>query len=132
MKTHKTTIRVRYEETDRMGVAYYGNYFTWFEVARTEFFRAAGLSYRELEEKGGINLVVAGARCDYKNPATYDDLLEVESAVTAVKNTSLLFSYKVYRGSTLIAAGETSHVFTNKNSRPVKIPEEIKKAFLPL
>ena len=128
---HETKIRVRYEETDRMGVAYYGKYFTWFEVARTEFFRSTGLSYREIEEKNGLSLMVVSARCEYKSPVTYDDLLTVETTLTSMRNTSIVFGYAIKCGSSSIASGETSHVFTNKNGRPVKIPEDITSALLP-
>ena len=130
MQTHKTSIRVRYEETDRMGVAYYGKYLTWFEVARTDFFRKSGLSYRELEEKNELRLMVVDAKCTYKSPATYDDELNIETSIGKVKNTSMVFSYKIFRDRTLVATGETSHVFTNKNGRPIKIPEKIKAALL--
>ena len=131
MKPHKTKIRVRYEETDRMGVVYYGNYFIWFEVARTELFRSLGISYREIEEKDGLYLVVASARCDYKLPATYDDIVTVETNLIALKNTSIVFEYTLKRGGSIIAKGESSHVFTNKKGRPVKMPEKIKSALSP-
>jgi len=125
MNKHTTSIRVRYEETDRMGVAYYGNYFVWFEVARTEFFRALNLLYTELE-KEGYRLMVIAASCAYKSPTTYDDLIEIETAITSVKNTSLSFSYKIHLGNTLVATGETSHVFTDAKGKPVRIPSRAK------
>lgn len=128
MKAHRTTIRVRYEETDRMGVVYYGNYFTWFEVARTEFFREKGLSYRQLEEKEGMALMVVAASCNYKSPATYDDLLAVETRIVETKNTSLVFAYEIYRDSSLIATGTTSHVFTDKKGKPLRIPQGVREA----
>jgi len=127
-KKHSTDIRVRYAETDRMGVVYYGNYFVWFEVARTEFFRASGISYRELEEKRHLRVMVIGAACRYRSPATYDDLLNVETWISGIKNTSLVFAYQVRRDSTLIATGETTHVFTDVNGKPIKISEEIRSA----
>lgn len=126
MKPHKTEIRVRYEETDRMGVVYYANYFVWFEIARTEYFRDADLSYRELEEKEHLRIMVVGATASYKSPATYDDLLIVESHITKIKSTSLVFAYKIYCGSRLVAVGETSHVFTNPEGKPIRIPQKIK------
>jgi len=129
MKAHTTEIRVRYEETDRMGVTYYGNYFTWFEVARTDYFRKKGLSYRRLEEEEGIALMVVSANCNYISPSTYDDVLTVESRVTEIKNTSLIFAYKIRRGADLVATGETSHVFTDKKGKPRRIPVGIKEAF---
>lgn len=127
MKTHKTEIRVRYEETDRMGVAYYGNYFTWFEVARSEHFRKLGLPYTELEEKG-LRLMVADTKCAYKTPVTYDDLIDVETEITNMKNTSFVFLYKIYHKRCLVATGESTHVFTDVKGKPVRIPEKIKVA----
>ena len=126
--THKIELRVRYEETDRMGVVYYGNYLVWFEIARTEFFRALGILYRELEEKDGLRLMVAQAECVYRSPATYDDVVTVQTDISEIKNSSLSFSYKVFCGARLLAAGKTSHVFTNKEGRPVRIPDGVRKA----
>lgn len=124
-------LRVRYEETDRMGVAYYGNYFTWFEVARTELFRAIGFPYDDIE-KNGLRVMVVEASCSYKSPATYDDLLKIETKIKNIKNTSLDFDYIIRKGEALIARGETTHVFTDKSRKPVKIPEELKKALISL
>lgn len=125
MKTHETEIRVRYQETDNMGVVYYGNYFVWFEIARTEHFRALGLSYRGLEEKG-FYLMVAGASCTYKSPARYDDIVRMRSWIPHVKNSSLKFEYNLFIGEKMIATGESTHVFTGKTGRPIRIPEEVK------
>ena len=125
---HKTEIRVRYEETDRMGVAYYAKYLVWFEVARTEFFKKIGFSYRALEEEKGLRFMVVDARCTYKSPVTYDDLIIIETEVKSVRNTSVSFHYIVKKDKTLVATGETSHVFTNTAGKPVRIPEGILKA----
>ena len=122
-----TEIRVRYEETDRMGVAYYGNYFVWFEVARTDFFREIGFPYVDLEKKG-FRVMVVEASCSYKSPATYDDLLKVETKIRNIKNTSLDFIYKIHRDKLLVASGETTHVFTTSGGKPTKIPEDLKKS----
>lgn len=126
MKSVKTDIRVRYQETDNMGVVYYGNYFTWFEVARTEFLRSLGLSYRELEEKG-MFLMVAGASCRYKAPARYDDTVTIETCVSDVRNSSMKFDYKISIGALLIATGDSTHVFTDHSFKPIRIPDEVKK-----
>jgi len=125
MKAYEAEIRVRYQETDNMGVVYYGNYFIWFEVARTEYFRSLGLVYRDLEAKG-VYLMVAAASCQYKCPARYDDLIKIETWVSELKNTSLKFEYKLYAEGKLIAAGDSLHVFTNKSGKPTKMPEEIR------
>lgn len=124
MRAHRTDIRVRYQETDNMGVVYYANYFVWFEVARTEFLRSEGISYRHLEDRG-LYLMVASATCQYKAPARYDDLVSIETWIPKIKNTSIDFAHKIYVDNRLIATGESVHVFTNRKGRPVRIPKEI-------
>ena len=125
MKVHETQIRVRYQETDNMGVVYYANYLVWFEVARTEFLRSLGLVYRDLEAKG-YYLMVAAISCKYKASAKYDDIVKIHSWVPEVKNSSMKFGYKLFVGDKLIATGESTHVCTNKSGRPIRIPEEVK------
>ncbi len=125
MRIDQTQIRVRYQETDNMGVVYYANYFIWLEVARTEYLRSAGVSYRHLEEKG-MYLMVAEARCQYKAPARYDDVVRIQTWIPKVKNSSLEFAHKLYIGDKLIASAESVHVFTNKSGKPVRIPKEIR------
>ena len=125
MRIDQTQIRVRYQETDNMGVVYYANYFIWLEVARTEYLRSAGVSYRHLEEKG-MYLMVAEARCQYKAPARYDDVVSIQTWISKVKNSSLDFAHKLYIGDKLIASAESVHVFTNKSGKPVRIPKEIR------
>jgi acyl-CoA thioester hydrolase len=124
MRTHESQLRVRYQETDNMGVVYYANYFVWFEVARTEYLRSAGVSYRRLEEKGAYMMVVE-AGCRYRSPARYDDIVKIQTWIPRMKNSSMDFAHKVYIGDRLIATGESVHVFTNKSGRPVRIPKEI-------
>lgn len=128
MRICETEVRVRYQETDNMGVVYYGNYFTWFEIARTEYFRTLGIVYRKLEEKG-VYLMVASASCQYKSPARYDDILRIESWVPEARNTSMKFAYNIFRDNTLLASGESVHVATNKSGRPVRLPQELKSLF---
>ena len=123
--THITDIRVRYQETDNMGVVYYANYFIWFEVARTEYLRSLGISYRHLEEKG-MYLMVAGASCQYKSPAKYDDVVRIHTWISEIKNSSLKFEYKLFVFDKLIATGESVHVFTNKSRKPIRVPEEMR------
>ncbi|MCM8790283.1 MAG: acyl-CoA thioesterase [Candidatus Omnitrophica bacterium] len=125
MQKHETEIRVRYQETDNMGVVYYANYFTWFEVARTEYLRSKGISYRKLEEKG-VYMMVVKATCQYKSPARYDDTVRIETWMPKLKNSSLEFAYNLFVGQRLVATGESVHVFTNRSGRPVRIPEEIR------
>lgn len=119
-------IRVRYQETDKFGIVYYANYYVWFEIARTEFFRSAGLPYSELEKKG-MYIVVAGSSCQYKKPAYYDDRITVRSRISSVMNTSFTFEYEVLRGKDILATGKTVQVLVDKEIRPVRIPEDIRE-----
>ncbi|MDP3804633.1 MAG: thioesterase family protein [Candidatus Omnitrophota bacterium] len=128
VRVHESEVRVRYQETDNMGVVYYANYLVWFEVARTEYFRSLGLVYRELEEKG-IYLMVASAACLYKLPAKYDDIVKIRAWVPELKNSSLKFAYKLFVGEKLIATGESLHVFTNVSGKPTRMPDEVKNLF---
>lgn len=127
MRVHETEIRVRYQETDNMGVVYYGNYFTWFEVARTEYFRSLGLIYRDMEANG-FYMMVAGTSCRYKAPAKYDDIVTIKSTIPEIKNSSMKFEYKLFVDGKLIATGDSVHVFTNKAAKPVRMPEDVRKA----
>ncbi len=127
MDNFKTTIRVRYEETDQMGFVYYANYLVWFEVARTDHLRNLGIIYKDIEKKG-LYLVVAEANCTYKSPARYDDLLEIETWLETIKNSSLAYGYLVKREGEVLAEGRTTHVFINKSGKPTRIPEELRKA----
>ncbi|NLC11318.1 MAG: acyl-CoA thioesterase [Firmicutes bacterium] len=118
MKSGETFLRVRYKDTDQMGVAYYGNYFVWFEVGRTEFFRGLGMSYKELEQNN-LYLPVIRASCQYKTPAHYDDLLKLVTRLSALSDVRLTFTYDIYREEKLLAFGETEHAFINQKGRPV-------------
>src|SRR5580700_5356329 len=93
----ETTIRVRYAETDQMGIVYYGNYFTWFEVGRVEFCRQMGLLYKQMEMEDDCLLVVAEANCRYKQPARFDDLLVVRTTVKESQKRILRFGYEIIR-----------------------------------
>ncbi|MDP2943427.1 MAG: thioesterase family protein [Candidatus Omnitrophota bacterium] len=119
-------IRVRYQETDKFGIVYYANYYVWFEIARTEFFRSAGLPYAELEKKG-IYIVVVSSSCQYKQPAYYDDQITIRSRISSVMNTSFTFEYEVVKGKDLLATGKTVQALVNKDRKPVKIPEDIRE-----
>jgi acyl-CoA thioester hydrolase len=125
---HTTRLRARYKETDQMGVVYYANYFVWFEVARTEFFRDIAYPYSRIEKEQGLRLMVVAADCSYKMPAHYDDIVDIECIVSGTGNASITFKYNVLRGSDLLACGETVHVFTDFSGRPKKIPADIKEA----
>ncbi len=109
-----------------MGVAYYANYFVWFEVARTDWLRAAGLTYREMEA-GGVLLPVIDARCEYKSPARYDDDLSVATVARVVSPARLAFDYVVTGPSALVAIGSTVHATMDRTGRPMRLPARIKE-----
>ncbi len=124
-------IRVRYAETDQMGVAYYGNYFTWFEVARVEWCKAAGFNYRDMEREDGALLVVAEATCRYRAPARFDDELAVRTFVTKARSRMVAFGYEVRKVETdeLLATGETSHLICGPDMKPRTLPEKYRVRF---
>ena len=126
-KVNTAEIKVRYAETDKMGIVYYANYLVWFEVARTEYLLSQGLDYREVE-KDGLFMAVVESHCVYKAPARYGDTVLVDAWPLDVKHSSLRFNYKVYRKSDrlLLCEGYTTHVLIDKDLRPRKIPEKIK------
>lgn len=125
---HRTTCRVIYGDTDRMGQAYYGNYFRWFEVGRTELFRAVGLSYKEIEERGFF-LPVSECRAKYHTPAIYDEVLVIETAVDDSVKGGIKFDYRIYRedGRTLLAEGFTKHAFVDRTGRVTRPPGFIRE-----
>ncbi|HUS09987.1 MAG TPA: thioesterase family protein [Pyrinomonadaceae bacterium] len=122
---HETLLRVRYAETDKMGIVYYANYLIWFEIGRTEFCRARGFSYRDMEENEDAFLVVAESYCRYKAAAFYDDELLVRTHITEMRKRSLRFGYEIVRASDgqIIAEGETGHVVTDASGRVRSFPE---------
>jgi len=122
---HDTEVRVRYAETDQMGIVHHANYLVWFESARSEFCRAKGFSYKEMEEVDGSFIVVAESYCRYKSPAHYDDVLIVRTRVDEIRSRSMRFMYEVLRPAdeTLIAEGETLHLVTDRKQKIRRIPE---------
>lgn len=124
--------RVRYGDTDKLGVSYYANYFVWFEAARTEYFRALGVLYTECE-KVGYFLPVFETGAKYFSPSTYDDLLIVRTSVSELKRTSLRFEYQVLnqKDQRLLSTGFSVHVCVDRNLQPVRIPETIQNAVRP-
>ncbi|MBK8301871.1 MAG: acyl-CoA thioesterase [Chloracidobacterium sp.] len=121
---HETEIRVRYAETDQMGIVHHANYLIWFETGRSELCRAKGFSYKAMEDEDDALMVVAESYCRYKSPAFYEDLLTIRTRVTEVRSRSLRFFYEVHRASddTLIAEGETLHVVTDRNKTSEHCP----------
>jgi len=119
---HTHSLRVRYGETDQMSVVYHTNYLNWFEVGRTELIRAAGLSYRQLEEKG-VLLPLTDANISYKKPAKYDDVVEIRTHVELISPLRLTFAYEIVRlpDEELLVTGKTMHVFTTTDLRPIRL-----------
>ena len=123
-----TSIRVRYAETDQMGIVYHGNYFTWFEIGRVELLRSLGFSYIELEREGGRALPVVEVQCRYRKPARYDDLLLIETTVRALRGSIVVFAYALRRGDDLLAEAESKHVIVDRTMKPSRLPEPYQAA----
>jgi acyl-CoA thioester hydrolase len=121
----ESRLRVRYAETDQMGVAYYANYFVWFEVGRSQFCNDCGFSYRDMERETGLFLIVAQASCRYRSAARYEDDLIVRTWITELTRRTLRFGYEIIRADgEAIATGETLHVLINSEGRPSTLPEK--------
>ena len=118
-------LRVRYAETDQMGVVYYANYLVWFEVGRVEYFRAHGFSYSQMERQDDCHLPVAEARCRYKAPARYDDPLVIRTRLTRRRGSILNFAYEIVRETDglLLATGETVHVLVDSRFQACELPD---------
>ena len=121
-----TRVRVRYAETDRMGVVYYANYLVWFEVGRTEWLRATGESYREME-RDGVSLPVIEVHCEYRQPARYDDEIDIRTRATLISPVRVRFDYDIVRASEEIVAatGHTIHAAIDANGRPCRLPGRV-------
>ena len=127
-----SALRVRYAETDQMGVVYYSNYLVWFEIGRTDYCRQHGFAYRDMEEEDGLYIIVAEARCRYKAPAHYDDEILVRTCLRAVRKRVLVFGYEIYNqmSDELLAEGETVHVVTDRDGRPRSLPEKYRELLM--
>jgi acyl-CoA thioester hydrolase len=123
-----STLRVRYAETDQMGVAWHGQFFAWFEVARTDLLRRCGCTYRELEAQG-FRFPVIDASARYIKPALYDDVLEVRTRVTSVGHVRLAFAYEVHREGTEgpLATGTTVHASLDAGGKPRRLPDDLRR-----
>jgi len=122
----ETRVRVRYAETDQMGVVYYANYLVWFEVGRAELMRQRGLDYKQMEIEEGCLMAVVEANARYKAPARYDEELIVETTVTGVRGPVVRFSYQVLRADdrTLLCEGETVHVVVGRDMKRCPMPRK--------
>ena len=125
-----STLRVRYAETDKMGVAYYANYFVWFEVGRADLLRSLGWTYREMEHNG-VSLPVIEAQCDYHRSARYDDELSVKTEGRMLSPVRMEFRYQVVRRAdqALAASGRTEHAALDTGGRPCRLPDRVRQVF---
>lgn len=128
-RTCEVKIRVRYAETDQMGVVHHANHFVWFEVGRVELLRQLGFSYREMEQNDGCCIAVVDARCRYKAPARYDDEIIVRTHLKNVRESLVQFGYELVRDDVLLAEGETMHIVTDMEMKVRTIPDKYMKVF---
>lgn len=125
MPRHETRVRVRYAETDQMGVVYYANYLVWMEIGRVELVRSRGFDYKDLEQAEGLYLSVIEANCRYLHPARYDQEIVVCTEVTKSSSRIVEFGYEIrsVEPDRLLAEGSTRHIWLNRQWRPVRLPE---------
>ena len=131
MNNSEVRFRVRYAETDQMGVVYHANYLVWMEIGRVELCRSLGVRYRDMEQDG-VLLAVAAAECRYLRPARYDDEVAIRTSVARSTTRLLEFSYEVVLAETseVLCTGRTTHIFCGPDLRPCKLPEKYRVAFL--
>jgi acyl-CoA thioester hydrolase len=129
--SHPARIRVRYAETDQMGVAYYANYLVWMEVGRVDYCKALGFRYRDMEVEDGVLLAVVEAYCRYLSPARYDEEVIVETWVEQATSRLVRFGYRMCEAASgrELASGETKHIFCNPQMRPTKLPPKYRHFF---
>jgi acyl-CoA thioester hydrolase len=124
MLTHKTTCRVRYGDTDKMGFVYHANYFRWFEVGRSEMFRSMGIPYKSIESKG-IFLPLSEMHCKFNSPSQYDDILVIKTSIDTRYRAGMKFDYKIFSENQekLLASGYTKHACVDNSGRVVRPPK---------
>lgn len=130
-KFHDTSIRVRYAETDQMGVVYHSNFYIWFEIGRVELFRNLGFAYKDMEQKDDCFIVVAESKCRHARPARYDEILRIRTRISEARTRTIRFEYEVVNDATKesLATGETFHVICGKDGRPKPLPAHYRKLF---
>ncbi|HEV3190285.1 MAG TPA: thioesterase family protein [Polyangiaceae bacterium] len=128
---NESRIRVRYAETDQMGVVYHANHFIWFEVGRVELLRQLGFSYKDMEHQDKCFIAVVDARCRYKSPARYDDEIVVKTWLKNIRESVIHFGYELLRveDGSLLAEGETTHIVADAQMRKTALPEKYMKVF---
>jgi len=132
VQVFETQLRVRYAETDQMGVVYHSNYIVWFEVGRVEMLRQLGFAYRDMEKNDDIHIAVADVHCRFKCPARYDDLLTVRTRLVNVRGSVLHFGYEIVRADdgTILAEGESVHIAVNSKFQRLHLPQKYLVPFL--
>jgi acyl-CoA thioester hydrolase len=130
-RINETKLRVRYAETDQMGVVYHSNHLIWFEVGRVELMRQMGFSYRDMERDEHRFIAVAEVKCRYRAPVYYDEEVVVRTWLKTVRESVVVFSYELVRvpGDTVLADGETTHIVTDSSMKVAPLPEKYLKAF---
>lgn len=130
MPASVSTVRVRYAETDKMGVVYYANYLVWFEIGRTDLLRSLGWTYKSMEE-AGVSLPVIEAHCAYHRSAKYDDEMDVRTEGRMLSPVRMEFTYQVVRreDQVVAASGRTVHAALDPSGKPTRLPERIRKVF---
>jgi len=128
---NETRLRVRYAETDQMGVVYHSNHLIWFEVGRVELMRQMGFSYRDMERDDGCFIAVAEVKCRYRAPVYYDDEVLIRTRLKTVRESVVVFSYELVRAdnNALVAEGETTHIVTDSKMKVAALPEKYLTAF---
>jgi acyl-CoA thioester hydrolase len=129
---YETKFRVRYAETDQMGVVYHSNFVIWFEVGRVEMLRQLGFTYREMEKQDGTHIAVVDMRCRYKAPARYDELVTIRTCLLNVRDSLLHFGYEVIRDEdgAMLAEGETVHIVVDSEFKRIPLPQRYMPSFL--
>ncbi len=129
LEYYDAKVRVRYAETDQMGVVYHANFLVWFEVGRVELMRALGVEYKKMEKEDDCHIVVADVHCRYHQPARYDEVLRIRTRIAESRNRVVKFSYELFRDSdgTLLANGHTTHIICGSNGRPKLLPQRYRQ-----
>jgi acyl-CoA thioester hydrolase len=131
LPVHDATVRVRYAETDQMGVVYHANYLIWMEIGRVELMRVLGVEYKQMELQDDCQIVVVEVSCRYLKSARYDEVLRVRTTISEFRSRRIRFHYEIWRDADeqLLATGETTHVICGKDGRPKLLPEKHRQLF---
>ena len=129
--THEVRLRVRYAETDKMGVVYHSNFFIWMEIGRVELMRGLGFDYKQMEIEDDCHLPVVDARCRYKSPAYYDEEIVIRTELRNLRGSLMHFGYEIMRSSdgAILAEGETTHIVVNAEMEKRQLPDRYRAAF---